>query len=74
MSLIATVVGISIVYFIVKFVEYRMTPESARPIKYIFKDSIIVAFSTWVALTAQSYLPQSASHASPIVFTEDPNF
>lgn len=72
-----TTVCISIIYFIVKIAELKLSSGLNKPVKYIFKETLVVAFSTIVALFIEQQFPQqfvSSSSMSPKVFTEDPNF
>jgi len=76
-SIFTTTICISFVYICIKFAELNMSsPKPNKPVKSIFKETIIVAFSAFFSLFIGQHLQQQSGSfgGSPNVFTEDPNF
>ena len=73
---------ISVVFFIVKFIEMRFLEKESKPLKLLVKDTLFVFFSVVVGgflLDQLKPLIQSAGDSSglpnnPNVFTDNPAF
>jgi hypothetical protein len=70
---------ISVVYFIVKFVEMRFLTKDNKPLKLLFRDAIIVYLSTVMGLFLVDQLKLvkkslSENAESTRVFTDNPDF
>ena len=69
---------ISIIYFIVKFIEMRFIEKENKPLKYLIRDSLLVYFSVitgnFVIEQIQPLLEGGTVNSSPDVFTDNPNF
>ena len=69
---------ISIVFFIVKFIEMRFIEKENKPLKYLIRDSLLVYFSVitgnFVIEQIQPMMDGGTVNNSPVVFTDNPNF
>ena len=66
---------ISVVYLIFKFLEMRFILKEKKPMKVLFRDTLIVYISVVLGWTIFSQFNSDVSKAStPEVFTNDPNF
>jgi hypothetical protein len=79
MSIYFQSIFISIVYFIVKFIEMRFLEKEAKPLKLLVKDTLFVFFSVIVGgflLDQLKPMIQSGGGeaAIPTVFTDNPAF
>jgi len=72
--MIATI--ISIVFFIVKFIEMRFIEKESKPLKYLVRDTLLVYFSV---ITGNFILEQiqpiiKSGSETTIAFTNNPDF
>ena len=68
---------ISVIYFIVKFIEMRVVDKESKPLKLLIRDSLLVYFSVIVGnFIIEQLHPviQDGGAANPAVFTDNPNF
>ena len=70
---------VSIVFLVVKFIEMRFIEKESRPLKYLFKDALLVFFSAVVGfflLEKVRPVVESAvaGSSNPSVFTDNPEF
>lgn len=70
---------ISIVYFLVKFIEMRFVDKESRPLKLLIRDSLLVYFSVIVGIFFADQLKPimqegSSGVMNPSVFTDNPAF
>ena len=77
MFIIATI--ISVVYFIVKFIEMRFLTKDKKPLKTLFREAIIVNLSTLMGLFLVEQLKiakksMNENVDSTNVFTDKPDF
>jgi hypothetical protein len=83
MNHIITSVVISFVYLIFKFIEMRFIEEENKPLKLLIRDTAFVFVSSLVGFFILDQLKPimnysmgggAESVASPLVFTEEPQF
>ena len=66
---------ISVVFFLVKFLEMRFSTEEPRPLKYIIRDSLVVYTSCIIGYyLLLQFQPEGPSHQQIEVFTDVPGF
>ena len=69
---------ISIIFFIIKFIEMRFIEKESKPLKYLIRDSLLVYFSVvighFVIDQIKPLSEQVNSNLPPGVFTDNPNF
>lgn len=68
---------ISIVFFIVKFIEMRFVEKENKPLKYLTRDSLLVYFSTLAGhfiITQLSHGFEKLEGGSTPVFIDNPSF
>jgi hypothetical protein len=72
---------ISIIFFIVKFIEMRFVDKESKPLKLLVRDSLLVYFSVIAGdfiMVQLSPIIHDASDAvvssAPLVFTDNPGF
>jgi len=82
MTTIVEAVIVSIVYFLVRFIEMRFLEKESKPLKWLIKDTLLVFFSVFVGgLLLDQLSPvlkqtggESISIQNPTVFTDNPAF
>jgi hypothetical protein len=69
---------ISIIFFIIKFIEMRFIEKENKPLKYLIRDSLLVYFSVIIGyFIIEQIKPLTEEvnfNAQPVVFTDNPNF
>jgi len=71
---------ISVIFFIVKFIEMRFVDKESKPLKFLIRDSLLVYFSVIAGnfITEQlSPVIQNGGEGgvtNPAVFTDNPGF
>jgi len=69
---------ISIIYFILKFIEMRFIEKENKPLKFLIRDSLLVYFSVitgnFVIEQIQPMMDGGTKISTPDVFTDNPNF
>ena len=69
---------ISIIFFIIKFIEMRFIEKENKPLKYLIRDSLLVYFSVIIGyFVIEQIKPLTEEvnfNAQPEVFTDNPNF
>lgn len=69
---------ISVVFFIVKFIEMRFIEKENKPLKYLTRDSLLVYFSTlsshFIITQLTSGLEKLEGGGSTPVFIDNPSF
>jgi len=71
---------ISVVYFIVKFIEMRFVDKESKPLKFLIRDTLLVYFSVLVGLFVieqiQPIMQEGGENSvvNPVVFMDNPGF
>jgi hypothetical protein len=71
---------ISVIFFIVKFIEMRFVDKESKPLKLLIRDSLLVYFSVIAGnfvveqLHVQEMGGGSTTVVNPAVFTDNPGF
>jgi hypothetical protein len=71
---------IAVVFFVIKFIEMRFVEKEAKPLKILFRDTLIVYISAIFGFFLNSQLKPIiqnggvVSSANPAVFTDNPSF
>jgi len=71
---------ISIIFFIIKFIEMRFVDKESKPLKYLIRDSLLVYFSVisgnFIIEQLKPVLQEGGENIiiSPNVFTDNPEF
>ena len=85
-KLVVVGVAVSVVYFLMKFLEMRFTePENQKPVKVLVRDSIVVCISSILAVFILNQFENtgmgsggggsgSGSGGTPAVFVDTPGF
>jgi hypothetical protein len=72
--IIATI--ISIIFFIVKFIEMRFIKKESKPLKFLIRDALLVYFSVIISnfiINQINPVVNSVQKITP-VFTDNPGF
>lgn len=73
-------IAIAICYFAMKFLEMRFVLKEAKPLKVLFRDSVIVSISSFLGLFILDQIEPLTSVMSggggkaPAVFVNEPDF
>lgn len=74
-SIFITAIGISIIYIIFKFIEMRIIVKENKPLKVLFRDTLIVYLSVLLGNFVLTQInPNIELDATPEIFTNDPSF
>jgi hypothetical protein len=65
---------VAIMYIILRFIEMRFILKENKPLKVLFRDTIIVYLSTVSGLFILEQFATSIGKSAPKVFTDIPNF
>ena len=65
---------VSIMYIIFRFIEMRFILKENKPLKVLFRDTIIVYLSTVSGLFVLDQFANNVGKSIPKVFTDMPNF
>ena len=65
---------VSIMYIIFRFIEMRFILKENKPLKVLFRDTIIVYLSTVSGLFVLDQFATNIAKSAPKVFTDIPNF
>ncbi len=65
---------VSIMYIIFRFIEMRFILKENKPLKVLFRDTIIVYLSTVSGLFVLDQFATNIGKSAPKVFTDMPNF
>ena len=71
---------ISVIFFIVKFIEMRFVDKESKPLKFLIRDSLLVYFSViagnFVLDQLKPVIQEGGEPAvtNPAVFTDNPGF
>ena len=70
---------ISVIFFIVKFIEMRFVDKESVPLKYLVRDTVVVFFSVLAGLFVLDQLKPVIDEnltqvSNPAVFTDNPGF
>ncbi len=65
---------VAIMYIIFRFIEMRFILKENKPLKVLFRDTIIVYLSTVSGLFVLDQFATSIGKSAPKVFTDIPNF
>jgi hypothetical protein len=73
-TIFLTAVCISIVYLFFKFMEMRFVLKENKPLKLLFRDTIIVYFSVILGYMIYDQFSNTSMEKVTEVFTNDPGF
>ena len=65
---------VSIIYGLLRFIEMRFILKENKPLKDLFRDTIIVFISTVVGIFVLEQFATNIGKSVPKVFTDKPNF
>tara|TARA_B100000575_G_scaffold294536_1_gene311255 strand:+ start:21092 stop:21319 length:228 start_codon:yes stop_codon:yes gene_type:complete len=65
---------VAIMYVIFRFIEMRFILKENKPLKVLFRDTIIVYLSTVSGLFVLDQFASNVGKSAPKVFTDIPNF
>jgi hypothetical protein len=70
---------ISVIFFIIKFIEMRFVDKESKPLKYLFRDTLLVYFSVLAGSFIVDQLKPVMDDnvvklSTPAVFTDNPGF
>ena len=65
---------VAIMYVIFRFIEMRFVLKENKPLKVLFRDTIIVYLSTVSGLFVLDQFATNIGKSAPKVFTDIPNF
>ena len=65
---------VAIMYVIFRFIEMRFILKENKPLKVLFRDTIIVYLSTVSGLFVLDQFASNIGKSAPKVFTDIPNF
>ena len=66
---------VSISYILLKFLEMRLILKQKKPLKFLFRDGVIVYFSVFVGIFVVNKMIPLKGFSKPIsVFTDNPDF
>ena len=65
---------VAIMYIIFRFIEMRFILKENKPLKVLFRDTIIVYLSTVSGLFVLEQFASNIGKSAPKVFTDIPNF
>jgi len=70
---------ISIIFFIIKFIEMRFIEKESKPLKLLIRDALLVYFSVFVGYFILDQLKPVIQEGgtnveNPAVFTDSPGF
>jgi hypothetical protein len=65
---------VAIMYVIFRFIEMRFILKENKPLKVLFRDTIIVYLSTISGLFVLDQFATNVGKSAPKVFTDIPNF
>ena len=65
---------VAIMYVIFRFIEMRFVLKENKPLKVLFRDTIIVYLSTVSGLFVLDQFATNVGKSAPKVFTDIPNF
>jgi hypothetical protein len=73
-AIFLTSVCISIVYLLFKFIEMRFVLKENKPMKLLFRDTIIVYFSVVIGYLVYNQFNEQTIEKATEVFTNAPGF
>ena len=74
-SIFITAIGVSIIYVIFKFIEMRIIIKENKPLKVLFRDTLIVYLSVLLGnFVLTQITPNIELDTTPEIFTNDPSF
>lgn len=69
---------VSIIFFIVKFIEMRYIEKESKPLKLLIRDSLIVYISVvtgnFIIVQLQPVINEGINNVNPVAFTDNPPF
>lgn len=65
---------VSVVFLIAKFIEMRFVDKENKPLKLLIRDTILVYFSVFFGNFVLEQLKPIQKGATPLVFTDSPDF
>ena len=73
-ELLMSGVVVSIIYGLLRFIEMRFILKENKPLKDLFRDTIIVFISTVIGIVVLQQFTTNIGKSVPKVFTDKPNF
>jgi len=77
-NIFVTAAIISIIFFIIKFIEMRIVDKENKPLKLLIRDSLLVYFSVvagyFIIDQLKPAIQQGSNISNPTVFTDNPSF
>lgn len=73
-TLLMSGVVVSIMHLLLKFIEMRFIVKENKPLRDLFRDSLVVFFSVIVGSFVLDQFNSNISKSIPKVFTDMPNF
>ena len=73
-TLLMSGVVVSIMHLLLKFIEMRFIVKEIRPLRDLFRDSLVVFLSVIVGLFVLDQFNSNIGKSAPKVFTDMPNF
>jgi hypothetical protein len=69
---------ISIIFFIIKFIEMRFIEKESKPLKYLIRDTLLTYFSViigyFIIEQIKPLTEEIMNNKQTVVFTGNPNF
>ena len=69
---------ISIIYFIIRFIEMRFVDKEAKPLKFLIRDALLVYVSVimghFILSQLKPIIQEGGAISAPQVFTGNPEF
>ena len=73
-TLLMSGVVVSIMHLLLKFIEMRFIVKENKPLRDLFRDSLVVFLSVIVGLFVLDQFNSNVGKSAPKVFTDMPNF
>jgi hypothetical protein len=75
MSIFISGLSVSVVYLLFRFIEMRFILKENKPLKLLFRDTLIVYLSVVIGnVVLTQIIPDNLQESVPKVFTNQPDF
>jgi hypothetical protein len=68
----------SVIFFIIKFLEMRYVDKEPKPLKFLIRDSLVVYFSVvignFILGQVEPVINETIKQSNPMAFTDNPPF
>jgi hypothetical protein len=68
----------SVIFFIIKFLEMRYVDKEPKPLKFLIRDSLVVYFSVvignFILGQVEPAIKETIASGTPMAFTDNPPF